>query len=131
MSEESEAVTEGIRVTVRAVYLEEHSQPSVQRYAFAYRVRIANESHPTTVQLRTRHWIITNMLGEEEEVHGPGVVGEEPELAVGEAFEYTSGALLETPRGEMRGSYQMERPDGSSFDVVIAPFTLAMPFSLN
>lgn len=127
----SEATTAGVRVTVESRYLPEHSQPLGGKWTFAYRVRIENVGHETPVQLRTRHWIIMNQAGKVEEVRGPGVVGEEPLLRRGEAFEYTSGAVLETPRGVMRGSYQMERPDGSRFDVVIAPFALDMPYSLN
>lgn len=128
---ESRAITEGIEVHVRSVHVPDQSMPTAGRYVFAYRVRIANLSHPGSVQLRTRHWIIENQLGKSEEVRGPGVVGQEPRLEPGQAFEYTSGAVLETPRGSMRGSYQMEREDGSMLDVEIAPFALATPFSLN
>lgn len=133
MSDEtrSEATTEGIRVTVQSQYLAQHSQPTAGRFVFAYRVRIENVAHPSAVQLRTRHWVITDQLGKVEEVRGPGVVGEQPELQPGAAFEYASGAVLETPRGSMHGSYQMELPDGRELDVRIAPFALAMPHSLN
>jgi ApaG protein len=127
----SEAVTQGIRVTVHSRYLPEQSAPQASRYAFAYHVRIINENHPATVQLRTRHWVITNQLGEVEEVRGPGVVGEHPRLEPGEGFEYTSGAVLRTPRGEMHGSYQFVRPDGSFVDATIAPFALLAPQALN
>ncbi|MCB9599564.1 MAG: Co2+/Mg2+ efflux protein ApaG [Sandaracinus sp.] len=126
----SEATTEGIRVVVQSQYLAQHSQPTAGRYVFAYRVRIENVDHPGAVQLRTRHWVITNQLGNVEEVRGPGVVGETPTLRPGEAFEYTSGAVLETPRGSMHGSYQMD-VGGRELDVRIAPFALAMPHSLN
>lgn len=128
---ESRAVTDGIEVTVRATHLPDQSMPTMGRYVFAYRVRIANLSHDGPVQLRTRHWFIENQLGETEEVEGPGVVGHQPKLHQGQAFEYTSGAVLETPRGRMYGSYQMEREDGTMFDVDIAPFALSTPFSLN
>ena len=127
----SSATTRGVRVTVRSRFLPEHSSPQATRFVFAYRVRIENVAHEGPVQLRTRHWIITNQLGEVEEVRGPGVVGEQPRLEPGQAFEYPSGAVLETPRGTMHGSYQMEREDGSAFDATIAPFALAMPYSLN
>jgi ApaG protein len=129
-SESSTALTEGIRITVRSSYLAEQSAPRASRYVFAYTVRIANEGNEPA-QLRTRHWIITDANGKVEEVRGPGVVGRQPALAPGGHFEYTSGCVLETPRGEMRGSYQMVRPDGRGFDAVIAPFLLVLPYSLN
>jgi ApaG protein len=128
---ESTELTHGVRVTVQSQYVAGQSSPGMNRFVFAYRVRITNESSEEPVHLQTRHWIIRDQLGEEEEVRGPGVVGEFPRLERGEAFEYTSGAVLKTPRGEMRGSYQMKLPDGSMVDVVIAPFALAMPFTLN
>jgi ApaG protein len=128
--ETSSAVTEGIRVNVRSQYVAEQSVPLAHRYVFAYTVRIANEG-PEPAQLRTRHWIITDGAGKVEEVKGPGVVGQTPYLRPGEHFEYTSGCVLQTPRGEMRGSYQMVRPDGRMFDAMIAPFLLALPHSLN
>jgi ApaG protein len=126
----SQAVTEGIRVSVESVYVPEQSSPRTHRYVFAYTVRIANEgSQPA--QLRSRHWVITDGDGKVEEVRGPGVVGQQPNLRPGEHFEYTSGCVLPTPRGEMRGTYQMFRPDGASFDASIAPFALTLPYSLN
>ena len=126
----STALTEGIRVSVNAVYVPEQSSPRARRYVFAYTVRIANEGLEPA-QLRTRHWIITDGDGKVEEVKGPGVVGQQPSLKPGEQFEYTSGCILQTPRGQMRGTYQMHRPDGSMFDATIAPFALALPHSLN
>jgi ApaG protein len=128
--ETSSAVTEGIRVHVRSHYVADQSLPLAQRYVFAYTVRIANEGLEPA-QLRTRHWIITDAQGKIEEVKGPGVVGQTPYLRPGEHFEYTSGCVLQTTRGEMRGSYQMVRPDGRMFDAMIAPFLLALPHSLN
>ncbi|HEY6463191.1 MAG TPA: Co2+/Mg2+ efflux protein ApaG, partial [Polyangiaceae bacterium] len=119
--EHSNAVTEGIRVSVRAQYVADQSVPRAKRYVFAYTVRIENEG-PEPAQLRTRHWIITDGAGKVEEVKGPGVVGQTPYLRPGEHFEYTSGCVLQTTRGEMRGSYQMYRPDGRMFDATIAPF---------
>ena len=124
------ALTEGVRVTVESTYLEEHSSPEENRFAFAYFVTIANESAPR-VQLRRRHWIITDGNGKVEQVRGPGVVGEQPTLRPGEHFEYTSGCVLETPRGQMHGTYQMVRENGSEFDATIAAFALALPFTLN
>jgi ApaG protein len=126
----STAITQGIRVNVSTVYVPSQSVPTDHRYVFAYTVRITNEG-AETVQLRTRHWIITHGSGKVEEVRGPGVVGQQPTLRPGEHFEYTSGCVLETPRGHMRGTYQMFRPDGRSFDAEVATFTLAMPHSLN
>jgi len=126
----STATTEGIKVTVSTVYVPSQSSPSEHRYVFAYTIRIANDG-TEPAQLRTRHWIITHGSGKVEEVRGPGVVGHQPLLVPGDHFEYTSGCILETPRGEMRGTYQMHRPDGRVFDAVIAPFALAMPYSLN
>jgi ApaG protein len=129
-TETSTALTEGIRVTVRSTYVAEQSSPRSRRYVFAYTVRIANEG-TEPAQLRTRHWIITDANAKVEEVRGPGVVGRQPALRGGEHFEYTSGCVLQTPRGEMRGTYQMQRPDGRMFDAVIAPFLLVLPHSLN
>jgi ApaG protein len=126
----SSAITEGIRVTVSSVYVPEQSAPQAKRYVFAYTVKIMNEGS-AAAQLRTRHWIITDGNGKVEEVRGPGVVGQQPMLRPGEEFEYTSGCVLTTPRGEMRGTYQMHRPDGALFDATIAPFVLALPYSLN
>ena len=126
----STAVTEGIKVTVKSVYVAEQSAPRAHRYVFAYTVRIENEG-AEPAQLRTRHWIITDGNGKVEEVRGPGVVGHQPLLRPGEHFEYTSGCVLQTPRGEMRGTYQMHRSDGRMFDAEIAPFELALPHSLN
>src|SRR5580692_569694 len=126
----STALTEGIRVSVKSEYLADQSVPSAKRYVFAYTVRIENEG-TEPAQLRTRHWIITDGNGKVEEVRGPGVVGQTPYLRPGERFEYTSGCVLQTPRGEMRGTYQMARPDGRMFDATIAPFLLVLPHSLN
>jgi ApaG protein len=126
----STATTEGIRVSVRATYVPEQSAPRMHRYVFAYTVRIANEGE-APAQLKNRHWIITDGDGRVEEVRGPGVVGQQPTLSPGEQFEYTSGCVLPTPRGEMRGTYEMHRPDGSAFEATIAPFSLTLPYSLN
>ena len=130
MAAVSTATTEGIRVNVRAVYVPEQSSPRVRRYVFAYTVQIANDGD-VPAQLKSRHWVITDGDGRVEEVRGPGVVGQQPFLKPGDQFEYTSGCVLTTPRGEMRGSYQMHRPDGTSFEATIAPFTLTLPYSLN
>lgn len=126
----SNAVTEGIRVTVRTTYVPEQSSPRDKRYVFAYTVRILNEG-TVTAQLRTRHWIITDGTGHVEEVQGDGVVGAQPTLRPGQHFEYTSGCVLRTPRGTMHGTYRMHRADGRVFDATIAPFDLALPTTLN
>jgi ApaG protein len=102
----------------------------MKRYVFAYTVRIENEGE-RPAQLKNRHWVIVDGDGKTEEVRGPGVVGQQPFLRPGEHFEYTSGCVLTTPRGEMRGEYEMHRPDGSTFDAEIAPFALALPYSIN
>ncbi|MBK8011443.1 MAG: Co2+/Mg2+ efflux protein ApaG [Deltaproteobacteria bacterium] len=122
----SEAVTQGVRVTVRASYLAQQSMPASGHFVFAYHVTITNEGRDT-VQLKTRHWIITDGNAKIEEVRGEGVVGEKPVLRSGESFEYTSGCVLKTPWGTMHGTYQMQREDGTMFDVEIAPFLLATP----
>lgn len=126
----STAITEGIRVEVSTVYVPEQSAPRTARYVFAYTIRITNEG-TTSAQLRSRHWVITDADGHVEEVRGPGVIGQQPHLKAGEQFEYTSGCVLKTPRGEMHGSYQMQRPDGTRFDAQIAAFALSLPHSLN
>ena len=123
-------MTQGIRVRVQSHFLPEQSSPKDDRYVFAYTITIANES-TYTAQLRTRHWIITNGRGEIEEVKGDGVVGEQPRLSPGQSFQYTSGCVLTTPIGTMQGSYRFWRDDGSYFDAVIAPFSLASPESVR
>lgn len=130
MSATSNSTTAGIKITVRAAYVPEQSSPRVHRYVFAYTVRITNEGE-RPAQLKSRHWIITDGDGRVEEVRGPGVVGQQPFLNPGDQFEYTSGCVLTTPRGEMRGTYQMIRPDGTTFDANIATFSLILPYSLN
>jgi ApaG protein len=126
----SNAVTQGIRVTVNSFYLAERSSPTNAQYAFAYTVRIANEGE-NTAQLRSRHWIITDGDGKIQEVRGDGVVGAQPVLKPGQHFEYTSWCMLPTPHGSMHGSYQMVTGEGVEFDANIAPFPLALPYSLN
>ena len=124
------AVTNGIRVVVRTQYLPEQSDLRVSRYVFAYTIRISNESE-NTVQLRNRHWHILHGNGKEEEVRGPGVVGKQPVLAPGTEFQYTSGCVLTTPHGTMRGSYEMVGTDGDTLEVQIPAFSLAAPHALN
>ncbi|HEX7489995.1 MAG TPA: Co2+/Mg2+ efflux protein ApaG [Anaeromyxobacteraceae bacterium] len=126
----SSALTDGIRVHVRSEFRPERSAPGIGRYLFAYSIRISNEGG-APAQVVSRHWIITDAEGELEEVVGEGVVGQQPRLEAGEAFEYTSFCILKTPHGSMRGTYQMRRDDGSSFDAEIAPFALVTPGALN
>jgi len=120
------ALTDGIRVRVQSTYLPDQSNPRDDRYVFAYTITISNEG-ARSAQLKTRHWIITDARGEIEEVRGDGVVGEQPQLAPGQSFQYTSGCVLQTPIGTMQGSYRFWRDDGSHFDATIAPFSLASP----
>ena len=119
-----------IRVDVQTTFLAEQSAPDDQRYVFAYTITIRNEGE-TAARLLTRHWIITDSNGKVQEVRGSGVVGEQPHLRPGQAFRYTSGAVIETPVGVMHGSYQMLGDDGSKFEAPIQPFRLAMPGVLN
>jgi ApaG protein len=126
----SEIVTNNIRVEVLSRYSPENSQPTQGAWIFQYTVRITNQG-AETVQLISRHWIITDALDHTEEVKGPGVVGEQPVLAPGESFKYSSWCPLKTPTGMMHGTYQMTRPDGSQFDIEIAPFGLKAPYTVH
>jgi len=124
------AVTNGIRVIVRTEYLADQSDARSGRFVFAYTIRISNESEHS-VQLRNRHWHILHANGKEEQVHGPGVVGKQPVIAPGTGFQYTSGCVLSTPHGTMRGTYEMVREDGDTFLAEIPAFSLAVPHVLN
>lgn len=126
----SVALSHGIRVEVRSEFRPERSAPAAGRFLFTYTVRIANEGKEAA-QLSSRHWIITDANGQHEEVRGEGVVGQKPRLGPGDRFDYTSFCILKTPFGSMRGSYQMVREDGRTFDAEIAPFTLMVPGALN
>jgi ApaG protein len=126
----SDTTTRGVRVQVHPTYVPERSSPADGRYFFAYRVRISNVGEET-VQLVSRQWVITDADGHVETVNGPGVVGEQPVLAPGEAFEYASFCPLPTPIGSMQGRYQMVSAGGAAFDAEIAPFSLAVPTALN
>ncbi len=126
----STAVTQGIRVTVASEFRPERSSPPQGRYLFTYTVRIANEGD-RAAKLLSRHWVIVDAHGAREEVVGDGVVGQQPHLEPGAEFTYTSFCMLRTAHGSMRGSYRMERDDGSPFAVEIAPFSLVMPGTLN
>ena len=125
------ACTRGIEVSVHAVYLEDQSDPDLGSWVWAYRVRIANVG-AETVQLLRRTWRITDARGRLQVVQGDGVVGEQPVLEPGEAFEYTSGTPLETPSGIMVGQYHMiATVSGESFDADIPAFSLDSPEQLR
>lgn len=119
-----------IKVVARSFYIEAQSIPEQNRYVFAYTITIQNEG-TVSAKLMTRHWIITDSNGKVEEVRGDGVVGEQPYLRPGEGFQYTSGAVIETPVGSMHGSYQMVADDGCNFDAEIPAFSLAIPRTLH
>jgi len=120
------ATTRSIKITVEPFYLPQHSEPSEHRFVWAYRVRIEN-CGGETVQLRRRHWKITDARGHLEEVRGPGVVGEQPVLGPGEHFEYTSSCPLPTPSGFMVGTYDMETEAGETFAAQVPAFSLDSP----
>ncbi|HEV2201059.1 MAG TPA: Co2+/Mg2+ efflux protein ApaG [Bryobacteraceae bacterium] len=126
----SEAVTHNVRVEVLSQYSPANSRPLHGEWVFEYTVRITNLA-AETVQLLDRHWIITDGTGQVREVEGPGVVGEQPVLAPGQSFKYSSWCPLSTPVGVMRGSYRMGRVNGDRFDVEIAPFSLKARYSVH
>lgn len=126
----SEAVTNGIRVEVIAQHSTENSRPSQGEWTFQYTVRITNLSS-NTVQLISRHWIITDGADNVEEVRGPGVVGAQPVLEPGQSFKYSSWCPLKTPTGMMHGTYQMVGPGDEKFDVEIAPFGLRARYTIQ
>lgn len=121
-----EAETRGITVRVSVAYLPEQSEPHRGRWFWAYHIRIENDG-PLSVQLLTRHWIITDGRGNRHSVEGEGVVGEQPVIAPGASFDYVSGCPLSTPTGNMQGTYQMVGEDGEGFDVTIPKFSLTAP----
>ena len=121
------ATTRGVEVGVQAFFLEEQSDPGRGEWVWAYRIRIANQGQET-VQLLRRTWEITDAQGRVSIVQGPGVIGEQPVLQPGEAFEYTSGTPLATPSGFMQGTYHMTVPaTGEMFDAAVPPFSLDSP----
>jgi ApaG protein len=126
----SEAVTRGIRVEVLSRHSPENSRPGNSEWLFEYTVRITNQS-AGTVQLISRHWIITDASEQVREVKGPGVVGEQPVLAPGESYKYSSWCPLPTPTGVMRGTYQMRDSRGEQFDIEVAPFALKARYSVH
>jgi ApaG protein len=126
----SEKRTHLIDIDVQTRFLDDQSAPDDNRYVFSYTIRIAN-SGSIAARLISRHWIITDANGKVQEVRGDGVVSEQPLLKPGQNFQYTSGAVLETAVGTMRGSYQMLADDGSRFDAPIAQFTLSIPRTVH
>jgi ApaG protein len=119
-----------IRVSAQTQYLADQSDEKAGRYVFAYTITIRNTGN-VAAQLISRHWIITDGQNKVQEVRGLGVVGEQPRLKPGEAFEYTSGTAIATPVGTMRGAYQMVAEDGTKFDAPIPEFTLSIPRVLH
>lgn len=126
----SEAVTRQVRVYVEAEYSSAHSSPVGSNWFFLYTVQISNEGDET-VQLISRHWIITDATEHVEEVRGLGVVGKQPVLEPGDSFEYTSGCPLNTPVGHMHGTYQMVTASGERFEITIAEFQLKAPYTVH
>jgi len=119
-----------IRISVETRYIEDQSDPLSERYVFSYTITIENTGK-AAAKLINRHWIITDANGDVQEVRGEGVVGEKPHLKPGEAFRYTSGTVMQTPVGSMRGSYEMITDDNDTFDVEIPMFTLSIPGVLH
>jgi ApaG protein len=126
----SEAITNNVRVEVESKYRPDQSQPFQDRWVFQYTIRITNEGNQT-VQLVSRHWIITDAASDTDHVKGRGVVGEQPILSPGESFEYSSWCQLKTSTGVMRGTYQMVSEGGDQFDVEIAPFALKAHYTVH
>lgn len=119
-----------IQVEAQSFYLPDQSAPAQDRYVFAYTIIIRNIG-TIAARLLSRHWIITDANGKVEEVRGDGVVGEQPHLRPGEGFQYTSGTVLATPAGSMRGSYQLVADDGARFEAAIPVFVLSAPRTLH
>ncbi|MCX9158239.1 Co2+/Mg2+ efflux protein ApaG [Niveibacterium sp. 24ML] len=126
----TQSTTPAIAVTAQAQYIEDQSAPEEGRFVFSYHVTIENTGE-IPAQLISRHWVITDADGRVQEVRGVGVIGEQPRLEPGEAFEYTSGCALATPVGTMRGAYQMVTDAGSKFEAAIPEFVLAAPRKLH
>jgi ApaG protein len=119
-----------IDVQVETRFIPDQSKPHDNRYVFAYTVTLHNAGD-VPARLLTRHWVITDANGKVEEVRGEGVVGEQPWMRPGDRYQYSSGAVLDTAVGTMRGSYQMLADDGTRFDAPIPPFTLSIPRTLH
>ncbi|NNF17213.1 MAG: Co2+/Mg2+ efflux protein ApaG [Gammaproteobacteria bacterium] len=126
----SSDTTHKIDIQVTSHFIAGQSDPAQDRYVFSYTITIRNLGE-CTAQLMSRHWIITDANGNQQEVRGDGVVGEQPSIAPGDGFQYTSGAVLKTPVGSMYGYYHMVTPEGDTFAAAIEPFTLAVPGLLH
>lgn len=126
----NESQTYQVLVATKSFYISEQSAPEAGRYVFGYTITLRNTGN-VPARLLTRHWQITDANGKTEEVHGPGVIGEHPHLGPGESFQYSSGAVLETPVGAMQGHYEMLADDGASFQASIAPFRLSIPGAIH
>ena len=126
----NDAADYAIDIDIATRFLDDQSAPDESRYVFAYTIQIRNRG-TVPARLLGRHWVITDANGKVQEVRGEGVVGEQPRLRPGEDFEYTSGAVLETNVGTMRGSYEWVADDGTRFDAPIAQFTLSVPRTLH
>ncbi|MBD2858618.1 Co2+/Mg2+ efflux protein ApaG [Spongiibacter sp. KMU-158] len=122
--------SKSVKIVVKTQYLPEQSNPGESRFAFAYTINIANEGEEA-VRLLTRHWIITDGDNKVQEVHGDGVIGKQPLIEPGKAFNYTSGAVINTPVGTMEGSYEMITASGRPFIAPIKVFSLAQPSALH
>ncbi len=124
------SLDDSIVVSVDTEYLDEQSIPEEDRFVFAYHIRIRNDGDQAAT-LRSRHWFIANGNADVQEVKGEGVVGEQPTIEPGETYRYSSGSVLSTRVGSMRGYYVMEADDGTLFHATIPVFTLATPNALN
>ena len=122
--------TRHIKVTARPQFLSEHSEPMDDHYVWSYTISVKNDGDEQ-VQLLNRHWKITDAKGVTQEVRGPGVIGEQPVLKPGEAFQYTSGTSLNAPSGVMFGEYEMVTTDGERFDVEVPAFSLDSPYQMG
>ncbi len=126
----SDVKTEGFRVYSESFYIHDRSTPMRGLYFFGYKISITNEGD-TAARLLRRHWMISDILGHEEEVKGDGVVGEQPRILPGGSYEYTSFCPLPAYQGTMVGTYTMARDDGSEFDIAVGPFRLLVRPVLN
>ncbi|MBQ0724186.1 MAG: Co2+/Mg2+ efflux protein ApaG [Cycloclasticus sp.] len=126
----SESKLQDIQVSVDTTYIPSSSEPEAARYVFAYSITIENKGS-IEAKLISRHWLITDANGKKQEVHGEGVIGEQPLIKPGESFEYTSGAVIETSVGAMQGSYDMLDANGEKFSAQIPAFSLSIPRTLH
>lgn len=130
MSELNLPVSGDIKIDVQTRYLPEHQIEAEHKFAFAYKISISNQGNEE-MQLLNRYWLITDGNGKQTEVKGPGVIGEQPHIPPGISYQYTSGAVLDTPVGSMQGYYEMQNKAGQMFKVPIAIFRLAVPNLVN